>query len=117
MMTAHTTLQIKHALLIGTLLLAGCGDVGIDQRLDALSGSDYLSLAEDEKRQLVDLSLARFTTWRFWARPDLCDHVLNTQSIDSLYEQAARKAQDNPMMFTFVVMANDECVAQGQLVK
>lgn len=111
-------MEMNRAILITlVILLAACGDSAIDQRLAALSGSDYMALNEDEKQQLVAQSLARFTTWRFWARPDLCEHVLNPQSIYTLYAQAADKAQDKPMMFNFAVLANNECAVQGQLIK
>ena len=108
-----------HRFLIAIVLLCvtGCSNDAIDARLQALSGNDYLVLSDPERRDLIAASLDRFTTWRFWDRPDLCDAVLNEDAIERLYDAAARNAGDKPMMFSFVVYANEECVGQGQLLR
>ena len=102
------------------MITLGCssgGDSDIDARLEQLTGHAFLAMSDAEKQTLVADSLARFTTWRFWARPDLCAAVLNQRSIMSLYEASAEKAQENPMMFYFAVQANETCVKQDQPIK
>lgn len=99
------------------LIVLGCSNADIEARLEKLTGDEFLALSEAEKSALVDDSLARFTTWRFWARPDLCEYVLNRGKIMSLYEASAEKARDKPMMFYFAVRANEECVNQDQSIK
>ena len=52
-----------------------------------------------------------------WERPDLCDYVLNENSLTSLYQKAAENAKENLMVYSFIVYANEECIKQGQFSK
>jgi len=104
-------------LLLILACVPSCSDDKIEERLKFLSGSDYLALGQEEKDDLVKRSLDRYTTWKFWERPDLCDYVLNTSTLLSLYERAAENAKDNLMVHSFVVYANEQCIEQGQFSK
>ena len=102
------------------LLLAcicSCSDKKNEERLKSLTGNEYLALSQEEKSDLVKKSLDRYTTWKFWQRPDLCDYVLNENSIASLYQKAAENAKENSMVHSFVVYANEECIKQDQFFK
>ena len=115
--------RIKGAVIKSITLLfmlacvCSCSDQSIEERLKSLSGNDYLALSQEEKREIVKKSLDRYTTWKFWERPDLCDYVLNENSLTALYQKAAVNAKDNLMVYSFVVYANEECIAQGQFSK
>jgi len=89
----------------------------IEERLKSLSGNEYLALSQEEKSDIVKKSLDRYTTWKFWKRPDLCDYVLNENSLTSLYQKAAENAKENLMVHSFVVYATEECIKQGQFSK
>lgn len=105
------------ALLFVMLSFSGCSDNTFDEKLKAMSGNDYLALSETEKNEFVEQSLDRFTTWKLWERPDLCDYVLEFGVLSDLYGASARKAQDNPLAFIFAVDANEQCVLRGQTMK
>ena len=79
-----------------------------------MSGRDYLALSQVEKDDFVQRTLDRYTAWRFWDRPDLCDAVLNTVTLSSLYNEAAENAKDSLLMHSFVVYANEQCIESGQ---
>ncbi len=82
-----------------------------------MSGNDYLALTQEEKNEFVTMSLERFTTWKFWERPDLCDYVLDFNVLSSLYKISAEKAKDNLLVHTFIVYTNEQCIEQGQFLK
>jgi hypothetical protein len=105
------------SLLFMLACVFSCSDQRIEERLKSLSGNEYLALSQEEKSDIVKKSLNRYTTWKFWERPDLCDYVLNENSIASLYQKAAENAKENLMVFSFVVYANEECIKQGQFSK
>ncbi len=105
------------SLLLVLACICSCSDNKIEERLKSLSGNEYLALSQEEKSDIVKKSLDRYTTWKLWERPDLCDYVLNENSIASLYQKAAENAKENLMVFSFVVYANEECIKQGQFLK
>ncbi len=110
--------SFKYIWLVTILIcVGGCGDSAIEERLKTLSGNDYLALSQEQKNDLVEMSLNRYTSWKFWDRPDLCDHVLSETSLSSLYEKSAQNAKDNLFIHSFVVYANEECIEQGQMWK
>ena len=109
---------IKSVLLLFVLTcIFSCSDNNIEERLKSLSGNEYLALSQEEKSDIVKKSLDRYTTWKFWERPDLCDYVLNENSLASLYRKAAENAKEKLMVYSFVVYANEECIKQGQFSK
>ena len=105
------------SLLFVLACVCSCSDQKIEERLKSLSGNEYLALSQEEKSDIVKKSLERYTTWKFWERPDLCDYVLNENSLTSLYQKAAENAKENLMVFYFAVYANEECAKQGQFLK
>ncbi len=105
------------SLLLVLVCVCSCSDKKIEERLKSLSGNEYLKLSQEEKSDIVKKSLHRYTTWKFWDRPDLCDYVLNEKSLTSLYQKAAENAKENLMVYSFVVYANEECIKQGQFSK
>ena len=105
------------SLLFVLSCVCSCSDKKIEERLKSLSGNEYLALSQEEKSDIVKKSLDRYTTWRFWERPDLCDYVLNENSLTSLYQKAAENAKENLMVYSFVVYANEECIKQAQFSK
>ena len=94
------------------LFVSGCADQDIETRLKNTTGAQYLAFSASRRSAFVEDSLARYTTWRFWDRPDLCEDILNTQSLSDLYAKAAATAGTNPLVFNFVVLANDTCMRQ-----
>ncbi|MGD1973707.1 MAG: hypothetical protein PVH37_26040 [Desulfobacterales bacterium] len=119
----HTDSRIKRSVIKSVSLLivlasvCSCSDNKIEERLKSLSGNEYLALSQEEKSDIVKKSLDRYTTWKFWERPDLCDYVLNENTIASLYQKAAMNAKESLMVFSFAVYANEECIKQGQFFK
>ena len=105
------------SLLFVLACIFSCSDKKIEERLKSLSGNDYLALSPEEKSDLVKKSLDRYTTWKFWKRPDLCDYILDENSLTSLYQKAAENAKENLLVHSFVVYANEECIKQGQFSK
>jgi len=105
------------SLLFVLACVCSCSDKKIEERLKSLSGNEYLALSQEEKSDIVKKSLDRYTTWKFWERPDLCDYVLNENSLTLLYQKAAENAKENLMVYSFVVYANEECIKQGQFSK
>jgi hypothetical protein len=105
------------SLLLLLACICSCSDKKNEERLKSLTGNEYLALSQEEKSDLVKKSLDRYTTWKFWQRPDLCDYVLNENSIASLYQKAAENAKENSMVHSFVVYANEECIKQDQFFK
>ena len=105
------------SLLFTLACIFSCSDNNIEERLKSLSGNKYLALNQDEKSDITKKSLDRYTTWKFWDRPDLCDYVLNEKSLASLYQKAAENAKENLLVYSFVVYANEECIKQNQFSK
>ena len=105
------------SLLLVLAWVYSCSDNNIGERLKSLSGNEYLALSQEEKSDIVKKSLHRYTTWKFWERPDLCDYVLNENSLTSLYQKAAENAKEKLMIHSFIVYANEECIKQGQFSK
>lgn len=99
------------------MLTAGCSNNEVEERLMILTGNEYLAMSQSDRSELIRDSLARYTTWRFWDRPELCEYVLNVDKLAELYEESAGAAGDNLLAYQFVVIANDECLAQGEVFK
>ena len=105
------------SLLFVLACIFSCSENNIEERLKSLSGNEYLALSQEEKSDIVKKSLDRYTTWKFWERPELCDYVLNEKSLASLYQKAAENAKENLLVYSFVVYANEECIKQDQFSK
>ncbi len=99
------------------LCLSACADSRITERLQTLTGNEFLAMSSAEQAGIVEDALARFTTWRFWDRPDICASVLNPESLSELFESSAQAAQDNPLMFSLAVISHEECLAREEVFK
>ena len=98
-------------------LLFSCSDSAIEERLSTLTGNDYLALSRQERSQIVADSLERFTTWRFWERPDICDSLLNQEALATLFYESAEAAGDNLLMFNLAHLSNEECIRRQEMFK
>ncbi len=109
--------KLTRNILFTLLIVAGCADNSIVERLKTLTGNEFLEMSEQERSAIVADALDRFTTWRIWERPDICSSLLNQESLAGLFQQSAEAAQDNLLMFSLTVISNDECINRGEVSK
>ena len=115
---AKIAIRLKHVVVVVCIVCASaCSDSSFDATLRTLSGNDYLNFGDSERVSFIEASLARYTIWRFWERPDLCESILNVQSLADVYDIAARQAGDELLVHAFVVTANERCIEHGEVFK